>query len=444
MSVLRPAAAALLALLLAGDGTLVLDDFEAPVLAKEWTAWRASVRRVPSGTGGALEVSGWKPEPDKDPCVEIRFPARDLRGFDALAFKAARSGGPVEMFVTLRGGEGYRMVTRRVRLDSTSGETVLPLRRFEEGRYGLLGSLASVDRLQFRWENPSGTVVLDDLRLVPGKRGEGSCRMTPEDWLAAGLPGGKGRALPGKALVLLTDRKEYQGPRGARVLASLEEVLPVLAERFALKPAAGEKSPFFLVGEGPALSNLFQELARFYGFEREPLPPASSYCMFEAAGAALNAEGQYFEPAAQHQAVHLVVARSLRFSTGSDWIQEALASSVGRRLAPSYFDTPGIPWRRVSAESFRLALAGSSSNLLPLSKLLTPEGDKPENYIEFASLGDYLSSRHRAKLPAAWDALRAMEEPPYEAGMKVLCGALGMTPAEFEADWMKWGAANFR
>jgi hypothetical protein len=434
-----PAAAA------ADDAPLVLDDFEAPALKAGWSGLRASVKRADVAGGGALEVSGWSAGADEDSAAILSLAGLDLRKYGKIAWQCSSTEGPLSGQVLFRYGKGCRILWSKWTAARGEGASVeLPLAWFDDADRGLCAPLTGATSVELRWRKGAGRVLIDDLRLLPPAKGEPGPRPRIQDYLALAFEKGDGKSVESRNLALLTDIPELQGAKGQRMLAKLEEGITALSERFALKGAMESKG-VVVVFRGMADADAFgARLAQRMGQEWSPIPDGTA--ALGRFGLALTwlADGNSpYLPALAHEAMHPVVQRLLLLESNT-WVQEGVVTSIHRRLYEDYYAAMKGKFRPISADSFRLALKGESSNLKPLSKFLTQGGFGFDEFIQLGSVFDYLAAKHRSSLPKVWEALRALEDPPAARGLPAVAGAVGLTADEFEADYVKWGATGYR
>ena len=422
---------------------VVLQDFGDPSSAGAVEAWNVKATRTAEG---ALLLEEFRPSPETDSVLRIRFEARDFRPLQAVSFRISVPKPPMELAVSLLAAGGSRRHGTRLRLEEAGDrEVILPLTHLDSEWGGLLATYDSVDALELRWSSPpGGAVALDDLRGVPGTRGGNSWYPSDEQWLAWAFPEGGGKAAAGKNFILYTDLPEYQGSKASRILGELDGAVALASGRMRLPKPDVPRLPFFLFRDAARADAFGARL----GQARRGTPRATGgtgFAAFSGVGTAIVAQGQapYF-PHIIHIALHPWLARSLGSRTASEWVQEAIIGMVGWKLNADAWVKDPQHFRKVEAATFRRRMQGESTNLLPLAELLKPENEKPENLIEFATLGEYLATCHRASLPKVWEALRSLDSSDAVERLGAVARALGTTPEGFEADWVRWGASNWK
>jgi len=421
---------------------VVVDDFEAPDLRPGWTASAAEIRRVEGPSGGALEIVGKGLARDSLSGAGVPLPIKDLRRIGAVAFRLAVPEGAAQVQVFLRKGDSFRSLEEFLEIRTRDWqEVVLPLRFMAGGSGGLLPDPSDLDRFQIQWDGPGGTVRIDDLRLLPGDRGEESWRPSEEDLLELAFGKGKGKILQGKHFSLLTASPAWQGSEATRFLADQEQGVALLESRWALRAPAGTRIPLLCandLNESNALRS--SALAAFRakgilhsnnldsGFEPYALtyPPPTK--------ASLG------KPGSDGMATYIGTVLRVH---GNSWIVESLYWAYLRRPCPDQFRDWGRMAGKVTAEDFQDLLRGKPGRVPPWRRLL----DGTASYQQLGALltvSEFLAACHKAKLPKVWEALRAMDEPPDVQAMDVIARALDTTPEKLEEQWARWGAASWK
>ena len=88
--------------------------------------------------------------------------------------------------------------------------------------------------------------------------------------------------------------------------------------------------------------------------------------------------------------------------------------------------------------------AGRAGRFLPWGKLFEKPRQSTGRHAQLYTIVEYLADRHRAKLPAVWTAVSALDKPLNEAAPAAIAGVLGKSPADLEADWLAWGIEHYR
>ena len=426
------------------EEAVVLEDFDAPEPPPGITSWDLKTRRVEAGGGGALELSGWSGKDGRDAGLRIPVTVSDWRKFEALAIGVTTTAGTLDVEIDLRNAGESRLLFRMARLPPEAGrgaELRIPLRDFCDESWGLVASLAAVQSVDIRFPAGSGTVVLDDIRLLPGSRGEAGSRYTLEDWKALGFQRKACRTLVSKSFALLTDSKTYQGTRGTKLLGQMEAGVRTLASRYGVKAVSRERMPVLLFDRPGDYGAFYSRVTETFRGKAQAADSEAGAALLGVAVLPNEPLRGVYEPVAVHEALHLVIRDSLRLATSGPWIQEGLACAVERQFYPEYFDQR---FRRVSREAFQAYLRDGSGSLLPLGKVLAQKSVPYFDYTEILTIFDYLAERHKGRLDGVWDAVRRLGKDPDEAGMDAILGAVGMTLEEFEKDWARWGATAYR
>ncbi|HEU4394116.1 MAG TPA: hypothetical protein VFS92_01020, partial [Planctomycetota bacterium] len=140
-------ASLLLAAMAAGD-PVVIAEFDEAELPASLTADAAKVRRVEDGAGGALEVTAIAPPKDGRAVVTLPLPVKDIRGFEAISFRASATQGKSATFLEFASAGGWRGLWAKEILEREPREFVIPLRQFREFGSGLSADPANLHRLR--------------------------------------------------------------------------------------------------------------------------------------------------------------------------------------------------------------------------------------------------------------------------------------------------------
>ena len=236
---------------------VVLVDFENGEPADGWEIRNLGLAEieVPKGkspsAGRALRLIGkGKRKRSYRGSIQRPVTTRDWRIFRALSLHVAvDSEAPVEMrIIAIRNPGPAGLLRRFVVKPGDWREVVLPLKDFRESIYDHVCDFSRIDRILIRWDKGSGSVSLDDIRLLPGERGVRSCVPTTKDRLQIGFgpDAGKARAFESDHFVVLTDVPGATKEVVAPLLRRLEQGLVVLRERYGVGGEFDDRVPLYL------------------------------------------------------------------------------------------------------------------------------------------------------------------------------------------------------
>ncbi|MEN8150159.1 MAG: hypothetical protein ABFS86_10065 [Planctomycetota bacterium] len=427
---------------LAGEPA-VLVDFETGEPAEGWhtsgltlSETTADAEKTVSG-GRALALIG---EDDKKTRVGYIFRAvdvQDWREFRAFSLHAkVEADDPIEMRIIAWDGRGRRGMLRRFKLfPGDWREVVLPLSKWREEVWDYVGDFGRVTGMELRWDEGSGTVTIDDLRLLPGKKENLSCRPTIEERIAIAFPEGKTKIHETPHFQLVTNATRFKGKEGKKVAARLEEVPALLEKRWDLSGKADVPVPFIVFKKAEQYREFFVFLGKAFGATVHP-PTTDGYSVLGVVGSTWSAEYGWKRPVYVHEAAHGIVRQRLGLASNGNWIQEGLANAVQVNFYPD-------SWSVFELKKKFAAREAGKEPWLPWGKLLMEKRPGMAYYDQLATMMEFLAERYRDDLPKFWDLLRGSEEMVHKNSAELLSSALGKTISELEAEWIEWGKNKY-
>lgn len=423
------------------NGVVPVDDFEGAEVKPAWSSEEADLRVVQGPTGGALEISAKGQVKDSRARASVLLPVKDLRKIGSVAFRLENPSGPASIQFFLRKGTTYRTLEEWYYVQKRDWQdVVLPLRLMAPGSSGLLPDGADLDRFEVQWVG-GGVVRIDDLRLLPGDRGEESWRPSDADLLEMAFGKGKGRVLAGKRFSILTEQSSWQGPDAAKFLSDCEAGVALLEARFGLAAPPGTRVPIFGVSDQAESVAVRGNVLAHY--RAEGLFPANAldrtFEFWGIADRSLN-KGMLGRPTGYGMSAYIGRALGMRHRNA---IVVALYWSFQRRASEDELKNWLRSGNGVSAEDFQALLRGKPDRIPPWSRLFG-DASTDQRSAALMTVTDFLAANHRSKLPRVWDALRALEGDPDSETPGAMAKALGTTAAKLEEQWMRWGATSWR
>jgi hypothetical protein len=416
----------------AGEEPVVLIDFDHREPADGWSMGLIGLSELtlPEGSapasGGALKLIRSEDGP-KASYLHRAVDVHDWRRFRALRFHAkVETDIPVAMRIIAIDDRRPRGVLKRFTLKPGDWrDVVLPLSEWRADNYDQRGDFAKVDRFLLRWEKGAGEVTLDDVWLVPGDRGERSCRPTVAERLALAFPDGGGRAVEGDHFVLLTDVRRLAGRDGKKLLRRLEEGLQVLTDELGLPGEVEEPVPFVVFEKEADYRAFFPRLGDHYGAGIDA-PKADGFSVLGVSGSSWDRRQGWKRPVYVHEAMHSAIEQLLGLASNGNWIQEALASAVQVRVDPETLTVKD--------------LVGGS---VPWAELFADRRPGIARYPQLLSIVEYVAASHAEKLPALWAAVHESGRPVNESIPPEMAKALGKSLADLETDWRAWAEKRY-
>jgi len=416
--------------LAAGSDPVVLVDFETGEPTDGWSFSGIGVAEVrveegktPSG-GRALTLVGEDDRQGRVGYIYRLVTVNDWRRFRAFSLHAkVEAKRAIQMRVIGWDGRGRRGILRRFTLEPGDWrEVLLPLATWREEFWDYVGDFRRVAGLEVRWDEGTGEVTIDDLRLIPGTRDDESCRPTDEARMKLAFPDGKGKVLETEDLRIVTDATRFKGREGKRLLARLEEVGVLLRERYGVTGETDQRVNFLVFRKPEDYRAYFPRLGKEFGATiREPT--SDGYSALDVVGSTYSAEHGWKRP--------------VYVTSNGNWVQEALANAVQMSIYPESA-------ARVNFLSRFAARRDGVGPFEPLAKLCGTKRPGSKTYAQLATISDYLAERHRDKLEQVWEVVREHDKRVHEGLLDKIAAALGTTVADLQADWIAWGIEKHR
>jgi len=423
---------------------VVLLDFETGEPADGWTMRGLGLAEVtlpegatPSG-GRALALIGEDRGGRASGYVHRPIGVNDWRRFRALSlFAKVEAEGPIRMRIIARDGRGPRGVLRRFVLEPGDWrEVVLPLADWREDFHDQVGDFRRVERILFRWDGGKGRVTIDDVRLLPGERGDESCRPSAEAHLAVAFGDERSFAREGDGFLLLTDVRKLRGRTGRKLLARLSEARALLADRYGVPGELDHPVPFFVFSRAEDFRSFYPRLGEHLG-AGVPEPTGDGFTAFGTAGSWWDPAQGEERPVYASQAAKCVVRRLLGIATNGNWVQRGLAGAVQVRLRPE--SAADVDFRR----NFRKLAAGAGGPFLPWTELFAARAPGSRATPQLLTIVEHLADEHRERLGAVWTAVAGLSEPLHESAPAAIAEVLGLTLEEWEEAWLAWGLSTY-
>jgi len=416
----------------------VLLDFETGEPTDGWTIAKLGVFETtvkdgdtPSG-GRALGIKGTS----RGGHLIHKVSVSDWRTFTALSFFAkVEAEAPVSMRILAAEGSSFRSRLRRFKLAPGGWrEVILPLAGFRGDFRRAMGRIDRVSRIVLQWDDGEGSVVIDDLRLLPGDRGERSWLPTEAEYLAQAFPAGDGKALCSEHFLVLTDVPALNEKTARPILDRCEAGLALLKERFKVPGTLPERVPLVLFAKEKDYRAFFPRLGNDFG-ATVSAPESDGYSILGFGGSWWDEDKGVDRPVLVHEAMHAALERLIFVGSDGNWVQEALASAVKLRLHPEVLEVD-------LGERFRKRDRGEPG-FRPLSALLSTKRPGIGSYAQLLTVVEFLAAEHPDRLPAFWEAFKGNWRLPHESGPRALEKVLGAPMERIGAEWIAWGVKQY-
>jgi hypothetical protein len=385
----------------------------------------------PGSKGRILRLSATAP---RSVAVLSVGPA-DWRSYSSLVLVLANfTETPLEVVVGAVRRQPASARLRKLLIDPGGWQRhVLPLNAWFDGEGDHACDFARVDDLSLAWENERGVLHVSEVSYIPGNRGNESCELSPEEWQQLAFPEGDGRAYHGVHFVIITNTASAEAPRPQLLLEEFEEGAEVLAGALAVEGPLGSHVPFILCRTRAQLSAFFARLGLHYGIWIRP-PVHVGYCFMGVAAATV--EGTEKPSTYLHEAMHVVIRRRMGIAANGNWLQEALAVAVELRSNTSADVRSALRGVFLSPPSVQ---NGAGAWRAILRTRVAPM----RSYLLLGSMVEFLMEAYPDRLPALWQSMRMLPGPIHEHGVEALVKHTGMTLAELDSKWRKWGLARY-
>jgi hypothetical protein len=312
-------------------------------------------------------------------------------------------------------------------------EVVLPLKDFRENTRDQVCGFDRIDQFMLKWDQFPGAVTIDDLRLLPGDRGEQSCLPTQQDHMRLAFPSGGARAHASKHFLLLTNRPEVD-KNGTKLLARFEEGLEYLRTRFHIEPAEDDPAPVYIYSTQEQMHKCIRRLGERYGVGIDIASKLTASAYLSRAVCCYISDWGWDRPSFLNYAMKAALYRSLGVSTQPNWVSSGLANAVQIHLHPDLLENVN-PYRL-----FRRRELGEGP-LLEWDLLFASGGVK--NKLQYATIFEYFADAHGDRLPEFWKQVRASTDPLHEHLPGAMATLAGLSLEEMEKAWLQWGLKRY-
>lgn len=421
-----------------GAAPVVLLDFETGEPADGWKRkslglQEASVEGKPTPSGGrVLGLRGT----DKGGHIYRPISVSDWRPFRALSFFAkVDAAKPIQMRVLAVEADNFRSRLKRFELQPGDWrEVVLPLSSFRWDFKRPAARIDHIGRILFQWDKGEGTVFLDDVRLLPGERGNASWLPTEEERLALVFPDGDGHLLRSESFVLLTDVDAVDEKLAGPLFERLEKGLALLRDRYAVPGELPERVPICLLAEKEDFQELYPRVGRHYGADCSA-PTSDGFSALGYSGTTWDPKQGVERPVLVHEAMHGALERLILVGSDGNWIQEALANGVQLSIHP---EALGLDL----GKAFRDRQSGKG-NFISLSQLVSTKRPGMKHYAQLATIFEFLAEEHPKALPGFWTQVLQSWKKPHESGPAALEGVLEKPLEQIGVEWLAWGTEHY-
>lgn len=415
---------------------VVLCDFDADDTADHWRRKGIGVEEITipedatvSG-GRALRLHG----SGNRGSIEQEIDVPDWRRFRALSIYVEATGTEgIEMRVRARSGRGHASMLKRFTV--TPGpwrEIVLPLAQWREDTYDQVSDFSHITRVEVQMDQGKGTVAIDDLRLLPGDRGNESCLPMKEDWLSLAFPNVDGRSYANDHFLLLTNARRVDKRAAKKLLARLDEGYALLLERYGVPGDVEGPVPVFFFATKAQYQTFFERLGDHFRVNIGA-PESSGYSCLGVGASFYDRKYGWDRPAFVHEAMHAVLHRLLGLASNGNWIQEGLATAVQVQLYPWAVDTDML------LKHLGDLSKEEKGGFLPLADLLLMKRPSMKNYAQLVTVMEFLVERYAERLADVWKAVRATQTPIRTSGADALLETLDTDMPELHEEYVQWG-----
>ena len=416
-------------------GVSVLCDFETGEPTDTWEFKGLGVADISVADGATASGGRGIQMRGKGRRGSIRHPSpvEDWRSFRALSLYAAvESADKVELRILARSGRGTAGMLKRFALEPGPWrEVVLPLAEWREDLQDQIGDFSHVETLVVQWDAGEGAVSLDDLRLLPGRKGPASSRPTRRAFLELAFPAHDERAYQNDGFLLATNAPELTQEKAELLLARCEETKAVLVDRYRVPDASLERIPFLIFETQDEYRRYFKRLGAQYGMDVTPGPNSTS--LLGICASYYHPKYGWDRPTFTYAAATGVIRRLLGIGTTSSWVVVGLASAVQVRLHPSAMPDDFVK------KQMKGYVDGPRTLFHPLPEVLDAETSPSRRQGQLVSLMEFLVEEEPDGLAAFWERLRAFDQPVAAGALGALLEALETDIESLEQDWMDWG-----
>ncbi len=418
------------------SGVEVLCDFETGEPTDTWEFDGVGVADITVSDGATVSGGRGIQMIGKGRKGSIRQAARvqDWRTFRALSLHAAvESAGRVEMRILALSGRGSAAMLRRFSLEPGPWrEVVLPLSRWREDLQDQVGDFSHVETIVVQWDEGAGEVSLDDLRLLPGRKGKDSSRPTRREFLELAFPAQDERAYQNAGFLLATNAPELDEKKAKLLLARCEETKALLTSRYRVPDGRMERIPLLVFETKDEYRRYFKRLGKRYGMNVTPGDNGTS--VMGICASYYHPKYGWDRPTFTYLAAGGVIRRLLGVGTTKSWVLVGLASAAQVRLHPSAMPADFVQ------KQMRGYVDGPRTIFRPLEELLDPETSPGRHRGQLVSLMEFLAEEEPDALAGFWKRIQAFEQPVAAGAREALLEALDTDIDSLEDDYVGWGS----
>ena len=357
----------------------------------------------------------------------------DWNSFRAFSFYAAvESGERVELRIRALSGKGAAGMLKRFSLEPGPWrEVVLPLADWREDLVDQVGDFAHVETVVVQWDQGEGEVSLDDLRLLPGKKGAASSRPTRRQFLELAFPAGDERVYQNHDFMLATNAPELNEKISKLLLAHCSETKELLVDRYRVPDASLERIPFVVFETKDEYRRYVQRLGKKFGMNVKP--GANSTSILGICLSYYHPKYGWERPTFTYLAAGGAMRQLLGLGRTDHWVYVALASAAQVHLHPSAMPDDFVQ------KQMRGWVDGPRTQFRALGELLDPETSAGRYRGQLVSLMEYLAEERPDALARFWTSIRAYEKPIAQGAKETLLDAVDTDLQTLEDDYVDWG-----
>lgn len=366
----------------------------------------------------------------------------DLSRSAALRFRTRPDDdaptAPLEMRWLALDDRNRVLFQRRLTIDHDSDwqdlREPLSLWRWDNQR---TGDWREVRRLALRIETNAGQLLLDDVRLETGTRGDASAVRSDDELVRLAFADRPVRRAAGDGLLVASDQLErFTHADVESIRLDMLRARKLIARVFgpAVRTTNPAQSVALLIFDTPDSERLFHEsLGKLWRAQIVP-PRSGGYTVQDISTSSWNPRYGVKRPVYLHETVHGLLARDLRLLTGHaphTWLHEGFASYVQVAVYPDSISAD------VLARNFQAGVGMPGSQFIPLEELFRSRVQL-DQYPQALSVVSHLIDKEPALLRDLAGAL---------GDGKTVAEVLenrGMTLQQLQNDWLAWGRTHYR
>lgn len=357
----------------------------------------------------------------------------DWRSFRAFSFYAAvESAERVELRIRALSGKGPAGMLKRFSLEPGPWrEVVLPLADWREDLLDQVGDFSHVETIVVQWDEGVGEVSLDDLRLLPGKKGPASCLPTRRQFLELAFPAGDEHVYQNDEFMLATNAPELNEKTAKLLLAHCSETKALLVGRYRVPDAQLERIPFLVFETKDEYRRYFKRLGKKYGMNVKP--GDNSMSILGICASFYHPKYGWERPTFTYLAAGGAMRQLLGLGRSDNWVYVGLGSAAQVRLHPSAMPDDFVQ------KQMRGWVDGPRTTFRALEDLLDPETPAGRYRGQLVSLMEYLAEERPDALARFWAAIQAFETPITKGAKDALLDAVDTDLQSLEDDYVDWG-----